>query len=137
MSEDKKLEMAKELKSFTVPKIKLLGFSGTFPHFRRKANDRFDFLSFQFNRHGGSFVLESGFSTKDDLSDFAKTLPFTKLNYGHAHPKNRMRIKPDKIEQEDFWFEYHNFTRETQFQELAELVATLLPKVEQFLSQKH
>ena len=124
--------MAKALKIFVVPKIKALGFSGTFPHFRRAMNDKFEFLSFQFNRHGGSFILECGFAKVADLPEFAKDFPFEKLNYGLAPAKNRIRIKPDGIDQEDFWFAYDSFAEENQFDELAKSVSVLLPKIEKF-----
>ena len=125
--------MTRELKFFVVPEIKALGFSGIFPHFRREKNGRFEFVSFQFNRHGGSFVLECGFAMLHDLPDFAKKLPFKKLTYGNARPHNRLRIKPDASTAEDFWFTYSGFKEEVQFENLSKSLAPLLPKIESFL----
>lgn len=133
MEKEKKSKIVKILKSLTVPTIKSLGFFGTFPHFRRNKNDRYEFLSFQFNRYGGSFIIEVGFVAPDKLLEWAKALPFQKLNYGNTRAENRLRIQPDN-ESGDFWFKYNDFTKEEQFKELAELVTTLLPKVEQFLN---
>ncbi len=125
--------MVKTLKSFVVPEIKALGFSGTFPHFRREKGSRFEFVSFQFNRYGGSFVLECGFVVPHDLPDFAKKLPFEKLTYGDAHPNNRLRIKPEASTAEDFWFTYSEFKEEVQFENLAKSLIPLLLKIEAFL----
>lgn len=125
--------MVKVLKYFVVPEIKALGFSGTFPHFRREKNGKFEFVSFQFNRYGGSFVLECGFSTPHDLPDFAKKLPFEKLTYDYAHPNNRLRIKPQSSTAEDFWFTYSEFKEEVQFENLAKSLAPLISKIESFL----
>lgn len=130
---DLKKIMTKALKTFVVPEIKALGFSGTFPHFRRERDGKFEFTSFQFNRYGGSFVLECGFVTPHDLSDFAKKLPFEKLTYGDAHPDNRLRIKSEIATTEDFWFAYSEFNEETQFENLAKSLIPLLPKIELFL----
>lgn len=58
--------MINALKTIVIPSIKQRGFSGTFPHLRRKDGHSWYFLSFQFNRHEGSFVVES--AQTDNLS---------------------------------------------------------------------
>lgn len=130
--EDPKQIMTKTLKSFVVPEIKALNYSGSFPHFRRERDGRFEFVSFQFNRHGGSFVLECGFATPHDLPDFAKKLQFEKLTSGNAHPDNRLRITPKTSVTEDFWFAYSEFKEEKQFENLAKSLIPLLPNIEKF-----
>ena len=123
--------MTKALKTFTIPEIKGLGFSGIFPHFRRNKNNRFEFASFQFNKYGGSFIMECGFVKPADIYESKKVLPFEKLNYGDANWKNRIRIKPEQAE-EDFWFSYSKFKDKEQFEELAKSLNVLLPQVEGF-----
>lgn len=130
-----KPNMINALKAFVVPEIKALGFSGRFPHFRRERESKFEFLSFQFNRHGGSFILECGSILSQDLPEFASGIPFDKLNYGYTHPNNRLRIKPDGATREDFWFNYSVFTQEGQFEELAKSLVPLLLKVDQFFEK--
>jgi len=132
--ESKKI-MTEAIKNFVVPEIYKLGFSGTFPHFRREGSARFEFFSFQFNRYGGSFVLECGFITPQDLPDFAKNLPFEKLTYGHTHSNNRLRIKPEVSAMDDFWFTYSEFKEEIQFENLAKSLIPLLPKVDSFFKK--
>jgi len=47
----------KELKAIVVTALRASGFKGSFPHFRRPLPERIDLLTFQFDRHGGGFVL--------------------------------------------------------------------------------
>ncbi len=46
------------LKEVVIPKLKVAGFSGSFPHLRRQREATIDLLTFQFSRWGGSFVVE-------------------------------------------------------------------------------
>lgn len=131
-SSQQKDSMIEALKGSIVPDIKSLGFSGHFPHFRRKNNERFEFVSFQFNRHGGSFILECSFLHPQELSDFFKNLPFEQLNCGNAHPKNRLRIKPQTVTVEDFWFVYSKFQQEVQFDTLAKSLKALIPHIDTY-----
>lgn len=132
---DSKNSMEDSLKAFVVSKIKSIGFSGTFPHFRRE-NDRLEFVSFQFNRNGGSFVLECGFIKRDDLISSFKDLPLSKLNYGNTRHENRIRIKPDNFKDQDYWFDYSKFKDVSEFENLSKEILILIPKVEIFFTSK-
>lgn len=46
------------LKAVVVPALRLRGFMGTFPHFRRIGECGIDLLTFQFDKWGGGFVVE-------------------------------------------------------------------------------
>ena len=122
--------MIKILKSNVVPNVRKLGFAGSYPHFRKKKSDRFEFISFQFNRGGGSFVVEYGFTKISDLLPFEKKTGFEKLNHGNA--RTRLRIGATQVNG-DHWFEYEKFEDEAQFEELAQSVNDLLPQAERFL----
>lgn len=124
--------MTKALKTFVTTEIKKLGFSGTFPHFRRKRNERFELFSFQFNLHGGSFILECGFITPKELATSGTNVHFNKLTYGDTYPNKRVRIIPGDSSGEDFWFTYSGFKNEIQFENLAKSIISLLPKIETF-----
>lgn len=130
----KNRKIIQSLKNILVQKIKQLGFSGVFPHFRRKNNDRYEFLSFQFNRNGGSFVVEIGFITPSHLDEWEKELSFEKLNYGNTPVENRLRIKPQNAP-EDFWFEYSQLNKDEEFDNLAQSVTKLLPQVISFFEK--
>jgi hypothetical protein len=129
---ESKVEMIKALKDFVAPEIKILGFLGTFPHFRRQKNDRYEFVSFQFNRHGGSFVLECAFIKPTALAGVAKELPFEKLNHSHTPVNHRFRIKSEKGSEDDSWFSYSEFNSTEQFAQLAQSLKPLLLKIENF-----
>ena len=48
-----------EIKNTIVPDLRKEGFKGSFPHFRRMfEDDRVDYISFQFNKWGGSFIVK-------------------------------------------------------------------------------
>lgn len=46
------------LKNIVVPHLRAHHFKGSFPHFRRRQDTHIDLITFQFNRYGGSFVVE-------------------------------------------------------------------------------
>lgn len=46
------------LKEITVPYLRNIGFTGTYPHFRRIKNDRINLLTFQHFRSDPKFVVE-------------------------------------------------------------------------------
>jgi hypothetical protein len=56
-SPDRK-EMIKYLNEIVVPILRQLNFAGPFPHFRRLTKERINLMTFQFDRHGGGFVIE-------------------------------------------------------------------------------
>ena len=52
--------MTAEYKRVVVPILRELGYSGTFPHFRRTRGKRVALLGFQFSSWGGKFCVEVG-----------------------------------------------------------------------------
>ena len=50
--------MVTELGKVVVPVLRSKGFRGAFPHFRRAGSHGVDLLTFQFDKHGGGFVVE-------------------------------------------------------------------------------
>lgn len=108
-----KKAVVQEIKAIIVPELRRLGFKGSFPHFRRIYDDgRVDYLSYQFNKYGGSFIVEiavaypykgknGNFYYWDEVTpEFVK-----KSDYGYT--KERLRIEPRKGK----WFEFdeHNY----------------------------
>jgi hypothetical protein len=59
---DMRRAMNDSLKNIVVPVLRKSGFKGTFPHFYRDTNGHVDLLTFQFNREGGSFVVEISYA---------------------------------------------------------------------------
>lgn len=58
MSTSNRDEMIKNLNNTVIPMLRKLNFKGSFPHFRRLTEKRINLLTFQFDRHGGGFVIE-------------------------------------------------------------------------------
>jgi len=51
-------EMVKAIKRIVAPRLREMGFKGSFPHFRRPTKAQIDLLTFQFDNQGGGFILE-------------------------------------------------------------------------------
>ena len=98
----------KEIKAIIVPEIKKCGFKGSFPHFRKiYDNERIDYLSFQFNKYGGSFIIELAIAypykgKEGNFYYWAEITPEFLKKSNYSYTKERLRIKPDNAE----WFEY-------------------------------
>ena len=98
----------REIKATIVPELRKYNFKESFPHFRRTHKDgKFDYLSFQFNKYGGSFIVElaSAYPYKGWEGNFYYWKEITpeflkKSHYGYT--KERLRLKPDG---ED-WFQF-------------------------------
>jgi len=96
-------KMISVLNEVVVPVLRSKGFSGSFPHFRRILNDRVDLLMFQFNRYGGSFVVEVARAPVKGLIVNGKRIPPEKLNLYHTLSLNSYRLGS---KHEDHWFRY-------------------------------
>ena len=64
---DARDQMRKALKDLVLPRLRELGFEGSFPHLRRRRVDRADLFTFQFDRHGGGFIERFGQTAKSVL----------------------------------------------------------------------
>lgn len=108
-----KKAVVQEIKAIIVPELRRLGFKGSFPHFRRIYDDgRVDYLSYQFNKYGGSFIVEIAvaYPYKGKNGNFyywdEVTPEFVKKS-DYSYTKERLRIEPSKGK----WFEFdeHNY----------------------------
>lgn len=88
--------MMTALKTRFVPALRQRGFSGSFPHFRRRLPYRIDYLVVQFYSAGGSFVLEVGRTGPDGFTDGPwQHLPVDKITVGHIFNDRRRLIPRD------------------------------------------
>ena len=92
------------LKEVFVPGLRARGFSGTFPHFRRRLPDRVDYLTVQFYSSGGSFVVELATAGPDGKpGGYGSHLPVGKLN-AHYY-SNRLRLGSGPVAgRGDHWY---------------------------------
>jgi hypothetical protein len=102
-------KMIEELKKWVVPSLRKNSFSGTFPHFRRIGHEQVDLLTFQFNKRGGSFLIEISYFFPN-ISWIANNLIFNKpiqTNKVTAqHCNIRKRLKSNRFD--NVWFYYCN-----------------------------
>lgn len=99
--------MIRALKAIVVPVLREHGFKGSFPHFRRSADDRIDLFSFQFDRWGGGFLIEiSRCGRAGIVTYWGEEIPAAAVRAIDNHPDNRHRIKPGGGGSPDDWFRY-------------------------------
>lgn len=116
-------QMNKALKQIVVPYLRAHNFKGSFPHFRRKQLTHIDLITFQFNRYGGSFVVELTTCPLTGVVDcFGVPIPFQKLTALDRSERYRL-IANDHSE----WFDYELYEMEEQFETLAYFVKERLP----------
>lgn len=102
------------MKRIVVPAIRTLKFSGSLPHFRRKAEEEHQMLMIFFNKYGGSFYLEAGRVSDQRVRELqqywanaGKTLSESSLTVGHCHPNQRARLGANGFSRSsDGWFEF-------------------------------
>jgi hypothetical protein len=61
--------MIAALQQIVVPVLREHGFSGSIPHFRRFTSSKIHTLTFQFNKWGGSFVVEIETAPLDGITN--------------------------------------------------------------------
>lgn len=125
----------REIKSVIVPELRKFNFKGSFPHFKRIFDDgKVDYLSFQFNRYGGSFVIELAvaYPYKGKEGNFCYWDEVTpelikKSNYGYTN--ERLRIEPHKGK----WYEFND----QNYQKIVALALQLILKHIDYFDKPH
>jgi uncharacterized protein DUF4304 len=136
MSEPRE-QMIAALREVVVPVLRNMGFSGSFPHFRRIRESRIDLLTFQLNRHGGSFVVEvatcapEGFTTH-----WGEHIPPQRVQAHDVHPEQRLRLGSHPPEQTDHWFHYEPETSGSYTNTALQVLPLLRTEAEEFW-QRH
>jgi hypothetical protein len=116
-------EMDAALKKIVIPALRERGFTGSFPHFRR-IKEEVDLLTFQFDRNGGGFVIETAKGKKEGFTThWGKHIPAAKLTAWDLHPDQRKRLKPGADGSTDSWFRYD---ASQDCESIAHLVLSLL-----------
>lgn len=94
----------KALKDEIVPFLREMGFKGTYPNFFRERGEHVDLLVFQFNKWGGSFVVEISYTDREGKNIYLdKNAEPEKLRVSDT--EDRLRLNP-KNDDTDYWFEY-------------------------------
>ena len=124
--------MNRALKAIAVLKLRQLGFKGSFPHFRRPHERHVDLATFQFNKYGGSFVVEIASLTQEQVaSHWSGNLSFSTATAYDASNRHRLGA----IGHDDHWFTFGKendvpghteLQSETVYASIAQAVAALL-----------
>lgn len=121
------------------PVLRDKGFSGRYPHYRRKLEGRADLVTFQANQHGGSFAVEIAQAPGEGVTLFGtrEFIPYEELNAWHLEPIFHLR---ERIGSGLFglseWFHYDRvwqrilFKRPERLRFAARSAAKRIPRIE-------
>ena len=95
-------DVRSQLKTYLVPKLRAIGFKGSFPHFRRRRDDRNELITFQFEKYGsGKFVVELAVAPAGTFKTYwGKEVSESKLT---AHDLSE-RLRLGAVPGENYWF---------------------------------
>jgi Domain of unknown function (DUF4304) len=100
-----------ELKRVVQPHLRALGFSGSFPHFRKIGQATIDLVTFQFDRSGTGFVIEIARCPPEGIvTHWGERILPNKTKAWDVHPKSRKRIQPKVGGGTDAWFRFDKTT---------------------------
>lgn len=136
MAETDKM-MRQALKAILAPVIEKYGFSGTFPHFRRKADAEIHLLSVIFWKYGGSFCLEFGRHPAGDRRlPWGEVIAENRLEvvYVPVLERRRLQAKGGDASGPEAWFGYAGLdpSDSKSFIVLAHRVSQLFSQVEEW-----
>ena len=118
--------MITALQKWVVPVLRAEGFQGTFPDFRRLTQREVHLLSFQFNKWGGSFVVEVASCPAEGITThWGEHIPGTAAKATNVHPSLRLRLASSG-EQQDYWFRSDGRFRWNPYEKAAKAVLPYL-----------
>lgn len=104
--------MDRALKAIVAPKIRSMGFSGRWPHFRRERGTEFQMIMIMFDKYGGSFCIEAGCTSRAEFLEkqqqwkkHGKELSKNELTAAHCGAARRRRLGADELHG-DRWFQF-------------------------------
>ena len=115
--------MEQTLKLRVIPWLREQGFVGSMPHLRRISTTHVDLLTFQFDLHGGGFIVEIAQCPPAGIvTHWGNVIPAKKARVGDVHPSRRKRIAAFDSAGTDGWF---RFDRDPADQIAAQLLQKL------------
>ena len=125
MSLNERKMMDNALKKVVIPVLRIQGFKGSLPHFRRKNEKNIDLITFQFSRWGGSFVVEVATCPVEGVTLYSgEHIPFNKVTAHHLN--NRFRLGAKLADEDGIWFDFENAKTEVEFDDVASSVLVLI-----------
>jgi Domain of unknown function (DUF4304) len=130
MSSNERKKMDAALKQVVIPILREQGFKGSLPHFRRVNKNSIDLITFQFNRWGGSFVVELATCPKEGTTMYwGEKIPPNKVNAHHID--DRYRLGASSLEDDGIWFKYETALIDKDYAKVAENVLKLIKTSDQ------
>jgi uncharacterized protein DUF4304 len=100
-------DMERELKTSVVPWLRGKGFTGSFPHLRRAGKSTIDLLTFQFDRHGGAYVIEiAQCPCEGIITHWGTIISARDARAWDVHPSRRKRICAESTSGTEGWFRF-------------------------------
>jgi len=125
-------KMNQELKAVVVPLLRERGFTGSFPHFRRRREEHIDLFTFQFSVYGGRFTIEIGQCEPGGYTTtLGKHIPPTKVKAWDLRPDRRARLQPGSGAAD--WFRFDGSGVDV-FLRVAESVVPFLDEAERMFN---
>jgi len=134
MSHSPARRMSIALKRQLVPALKELGFSGTFPRYRRETPNAIELLAVWYDKAATAFFLEFGTHARGDKqTSWGELVPEAKLLLEHVPFNKRIRLQArcSGGSMPRDWFQFGAFgDDEADYNTLAQRVTSHLPQVE-------
>jgi hypothetical protein len=112
----KKMDIA--LNKVVLPVLRNQGFKGSIPHLRRTNENNIDLITFQYNRWGGSFVVELAISPIEGVTMYwGEQIPPNKVNAQHINKRFRLGAKSEK--DDGIWFNFEDAITDEDFEQVA------------------
>ncbi|WP_409290449.1 DUF4304 domain-containing protein [Peribacillus sp. SCS-37] len=125
MPSNERTMMNTAIKQLVIPILRQQGFKGSLPHFRRLNENNVDLITFQFNKWGGSFVVELAVCPKNGTTmDWGEEVPPNKVNAHHMD--RRYRLGAVSLGSDGKWFNYKNAVTDEDYTKVAEDILKLL-----------
>jgi hypothetical protein len=77
------------LKATLVPKLRSLGFKGSYPHLWREGARHVELVGVQFSQWGAQFYVEAGVVENAGVTVGSVSIPPSRLKYYHGWPRRR------------------------------------------------
>lgn len=117
--------MDNTLKKVVIPVLRVQGFKGSFPHFRRENENNIDLITFQFNKWGGSFVVELAICPINGATmSWGEQVPPNKVTVHHINRRYRLGAKSG--DEDGIWFNFEYVKTEEDYEKVASKVLDLL-----------
>ncbi|WP_113962453.1 DUF4304 domain-containing protein [Roseimicrobium gellanilyticum] len=127
-------KMVSVLRKVVIPKLREMGFRGSFPHFRRAGAKQLDLLTFQFSQWSSSFVVELGWcSASGHTMRDGTHYPPDRVRPCHLHRlRQRVRLGAESPDVTDHWFKFEPDKDRVRMDAALEVLSLLESQGERF-----